>query len=531
MSALRTLLILAGGSMAGAGLAAEIPAIPDPGFCLSFEGPELPQDLADAAETHYYIDNSHPLSMDILNPRGTRGRPRSTIPWGELAAGAYVEIHGGPYESKKRRLLALGEPGNPVRIRGADAADPVVFRNRWSVEGSYVILENLRFEGSQNGITLSGTHYGCIRNSQFAGPGKMAGNTSVIAIHGGPERVAWFNVVANNVISGFGVVDSAKENDYHGIFPVQYAKYTWVIGNEVFDNGGDAVQVGRTNLSGDARPSFVFIGGNEFYGNRENAVDVKRATDVVISGNRMYGYEPRGSSSGEAVIIHNEPERVWVLHNTISAAEYGVVVTGSSPAWVVNNVFFDIRHSSPQWNPGSVYASGAAIHFRGASSGGAIGNTIAFSDVGIQLTQGLPGGYMVHNNIVAARSQAAGYDVAGGSGNFLDASRISHNLFFSREDKVRIFWRGRSYESVRDAMAASGQFANSVQGNPLFIDPVGRDFHVAGRSIANGAGISIDLDAPYRKRYKVGIGHGGGKCGSDADAARDIGARFETPCD
>jgi hypothetical protein len=502
------------------------PGVPEPPICLQATVPSTPPGWPDTeASDFYYVDNSDTNATDAQNPFGSRQRPRLSIPEGELVAGSYVELHGGPYVSAGYNTIAGGSASDPVWIRGADRRNPTVIRAEWIISGRHLVIENLKFDRSRKNLALVDSRAACVRYNVFAGPGQAVGNSAVVFVGARTaESKSIGNVIYRNQIRHFGDASSERENDYHGILVGRHSQRTWILENEIYKNGGDGIQVGRTNMSADMRPQGVFIARNRIYGNRENAVDIKRAVDVIVSSNVIHDYRPTSSSEGAGVVIHNHPEHIWILDNVISNSEFGVINTGSLDTWLIGNVIYDVRNSLPEWKPDSGYASGAAIHFRGNSSGGAIANTVAYYDIGLQLTHGGEGGYIVQNNIFAFRLAAAGDDIHVASGGFSRALTISHNLHYGGDTAFKSSWAGLSYDSLAGLQRSTGQFGASLLDDPAFVDAEGRDFRLRASSPAIGAGAHQDVEERFRERYGISLGRDEGAFQRGSEPAPAIGA-------
>jgi hypothetical protein len=195
-------------------------------------------------------------------------------------------------------------------------------------------------------------------------------------------------------------------------------------------------------------------------------------------------------------VIHNDPERIWIFHNAIYRSEFGVVATGSRDTWLVGNALYDIRRSRDSWKRGSAYNSGAAIHFRGRTDGGVIGNTVAWCDAGLQLAQGTA------------------------------AVTVSHNLHYGGAGGFRSSREGERYDSLARLERPSGQFGDSLADDPAFADAGKRDFRLRGDSPAIGAAIGTDIGARFRAQYGIGIDTGSGKLGDDGSAAGSVIGAF-----
>lgn len=443
----------------------------------------------------YYIDSSSPNATDNENRFGYPDRPRATIPEIDYPAGSYVEIHGGPYTGGSQIIFAAhGTREAPVWIRGPGSNARAVIRGEMIVKGSYVFIENLRFDTNKTlGLRphrSSTLNHAVVRDCEFDGPGTDVGSNSAIAVSGlaGPGRYSDI-VISNNRIHGFGDRNARQENDFHGIGVGGNVDRIWILGNEIFDMGGDAVQIGAASVPNDRRATAVYIANNSFYDNRENAVDIKNSQDVIVSHNVMYGFRTSSSSDGAAIVIHNNPDRVWIVGNTISRSNHGVVNTGGRDVWVVSNVFYDIHHASADWDPQDLYSGGSVIHFRGESGGGIVNNTLYRYDTGIQLAQG-SSGYSLFNVLFSERTEPEGFDVIAKDKDVVDESRLRNLAFFQR-DGARVMLRGRVYTD-RDLQGGRNKICTSCltgDSEPL-MDAAGYDFRLKPGSAAVDKGFA-----------------------------------------
>jgi hypothetical protein len=99
-------------------------------------------------------------------------------------------------------------------------------------------------------------------------------------------------------------------------------------------NSGDSVQCqGRVSLQEPEtnNPSHILIEDNTFFGNLENAVDIKSCHHVNVKGsNYFFGYRPSddngGSCHGSAIILHEGAAQVLVEGARIHDAGVGITV-------------------------------------------------------------------------------------------------------------------------------------------------------------------------------------------------------------
>lgn len=393
----------------------------------------------------YYIDDKHPQATNTKNEFGSPDKPRSTIPEITYPAGAYVEIHGGPYTGGGQIIFtANGTVDKPVWIRGVSADDMPEITGSTIIKGQYVFLENLHY--TQRGKTISlrahngsNLHHAVVRNCVFEGEGVAGSNGSAIAVYGESASNRFHDIIIyDNDISYMGASYSevdpslgiAPENDYHGILVRTNVDRVWILKNTIHHMGGDSIQVGVASTSDINRTSHTYIGDNYFYDNLENGIDVKEADYTLISTNRVKNWiqHKNNSSTGVAIVVHNGATKTWVINNRISNAAIGFSITGASlETWIVGNIIEQINHSTwdTTWDAKSLYSTGAAIHFRSGSTGGAVNNTIVDTDKGVEMTTG---SYTIINNIFSGRAEEAAYDIHIESS--VSANIVSNNIIY-----------------------------------------------------------------------------------------------------
>lgn len=497
--------------------------IPLPEFCLDNIAPARPAEWPGSpASGFFYIDNTSAVSTDSSNTYGYPDKPRSTIP-ANFEAGSYVEIHGVHDSSATLTITSAGAAALPVWIRG-DPADRPFMRRPLSLRGTYAVVENLYFDRNSRGISIASngtaaTDHICVRNNEFSGPGTANANNSVVVISGAAAFPTTNAVIYNNTIHDYGDRLSSAENDYHGILPAAYAQYVWVLNNHVYNMAGDSIQVGQANYTAAERPQYIYIGGNHFHDNRENAVDVKASSDVIISRNVMHGFAAGSSSSGEVVVIHNDPVSVWVLFNDVYDGGFGIITSGSASTYFIGNAVHGIHHpAGDAWDGTSLYAAGAALHFRGATDGGAIHNTLYDYDIGLEIPQGGP--YDIRNNIFAGRAESGGMDARVG----VNAADFDYNLLYGAAGAVRIGWNSATAMDLSQLQALSQCAHCPAPADPLFQNLAGNDFRIPAASPAANRGAADGAYDAFFNRYGIAIDKDLAGNARIAGAAVDIGA-------
>lgn len=447
----------------------------------------------------YYIDNTNPGATDTSNPNGTAATPRRTVPT-SFPAGAVVEIRGGPYTGDVQ-WNGSGTAASPVIVRGIGG--PVVTGTALGLTGTYFLIDGIVLQGMQ--VTINGSHI-ALRNSVVRNynPGR---HSTTIAPHGS-YLLFYKNQIYNN-----GDSSGTAEADVHGIKPSTGASNIWIIGNEIHHNGGDAVQIGDAKTT-EPWPHHIYVGGNTMHEDRENAVDIKQARDIIVSSNTIYGYQPSSSSNGEAAVTHNGPSRVWFISNIVRNSHTGIVCTGADQFYVIGNVITDIMHSAgSRYDAGSLYNSQAILVY-GSTNAYAIANTIWSVDGGISNATGSTKMEFV-DNIIGNLLQPS-HHIAVSNTTAANASVMSHNLL---SGTVRIRWGQAATSSLANCL-------NCRTGDPQFVNAALRDVRVTSASPAVNGGIAHAVYATFQGLYGESIARNAGGL-ARPNGGWDIGA-YET---
>ncbi|MGB2986143.1 MAG: right-handed parallel beta-helix repeat-containing protein, partial [Phycisphaerae bacterium] len=450
------------------------------------------RDAGNGPYTHY-VDNTHPDATDTDNPFGTPDRPRLRLPE-PTPAGAVVEVHGGPYSyvngGDKIVVTAEGTQSSPVFVRGPAPAERPIFERYFLVQGSYIIFENLHMKPGAFDMRLYRDredlipHHVAIRAVEIDGEIVSGG----IGINGTSAARISNIVVYNNHIHHGGDSEASYENDECGVAVGSYCSNVWVLDNHIHHHGGDSVLIAH---GADFSTNHIYVGRNIMHDDRENAVDIKQCTDVVVSQNTMYGYEPSSSSEGAAVVIHYDPPRVWVLHNEIYDSEYGVVSSGSDPLFIIGNIIRDIRAKAIDfWNSGTLYITG---------------NTITRFGYGIHGDYGNDAGHIVNNIITDLNDGVSGYHIQFESSTMAGNSDMHHNLVYQGGNPVRIQWGSAQYTSIVAFTAGTGKGEGCLQVDPRFIDTLDDDFHLQPDSQAIDAGVVYGAYRTFLDLYGINI--------------------------
>jgi hypothetical protein len=281
-----------------------------------------------------------------------------------------------------RTFEGTGTAEAPMIFRGDGSP---TFTGTVAIRGTYVIVEGILVDGGQ--VSIGGDHV-ALRDSEVRNHRPGGNSTAVVVDDGSSDIVVFRSRVHDN-----GDVSSATENDVHGIGGGSNSQRVWILDNETYRNGGDSVQFGHNQ---DNTLSHVYIGRNLMHEDRENAVDIKETSDVIISENEMFGYRATTSSEGAAIVVHYCPINANVLFNDIHDSEVGISSTSllsdcPTPVSVrfLGNVIHQIQGTAIQgWGADKITA--------------VVGNTIhEVGGAGIDLDHLAPGS-VIENNILSA---------------------------------------------------------------------------------------------------------------------------------
>jgi hypothetical protein len=439
-------------------------AIPEPPFGIHETVESV---FGDANYFTHYVDNSRSCDDASNSGRGSRVLPRCTIPR-NLAAGAVVVVHGGPYTPMVLDLTAVGTALEPVFLRGSGAGEPpVVSTPDLHLDVRYTIVEGLAFMGSRLKGSDSYMDHSALRFSTLRGrPGANA-----VELNG-------TNVVLyGNEIHHAGQL--AEPDDRHGVTLQPGSRYVWIVDNHIHHNSGDAIQFCH-RCEADP-PQFVYVGRNVLHDDVENAVDLKACTGVIVSQNEAFGYravDRAGTTSdGSAIILGSDggPDRVWVLFNRIHDSDNAIRVERSGSAWIVGNRIYRIGGFGFGFEK-----DGLDVHI--------LYNTVVNADVALDQYWRPSFSLHVFNNVfVNMRGVRHGNHVNIELSEVANRSQLSRNLFWQDGGPVIIRW-GERYDSYAvhgpaDFHTFPGGTAN-ILADPRLRNAAGGDLRLDSHSAA-----------------------------------------------
>jgi hypothetical protein len=459
------------------------------GDIFSLVAEATPEAWSEERPGRYYIDNTHVLATDTDNLYGYPDKPRLTIPknpW-VYQPGEVVEVHGGGYTAQQGsiQIKAAGLPLNPVFIKGYGL--PTLL-TELIPQGEYIVIEGFDLSDIKGKIGCRRVsdemlHHCIMRNHYCDGKQHETGGANAALISFGNvggvdnENRAHNLIAYDNVLHSVGsLAPDGPEEDILAFSVNQECDYVWVLGNESYKMGGDSIRIGKATLGDDTlRCSHIFVQGNHFYNNKENAVDVKEADNVLIVGNNFHDFSGSASSSGSSIVIHNKSKNILVAFNRLHACSKGVAITNVDNALVFGNLIYNCRrHSEEDTESGYLTSGGVGIACWSDSAADVqnikiFNNTIYSCERMLTIPEGV--GNRVINNLMVNRTNPDGFDVYVGS-TAIAGSVFNNNISWHTNGSVSRFFDG----NIKDDLDTFDNAESNLIVDPLLSIEAGAKF-------------------------------------------------------
>ncbi|WP_409440056.1 hypothetical protein [Psychromonas sp. GE-S-Ul-11] len=468
--------------------------------------PTPPSDWSSEVTNMYYIDASNE-NCSLKLTYGSESEPLCRLP-SSMAAGSYVEVHGGPYEyTSTIYLKSEGTESEPVWIVGAEGNS---IKMSLVLYGTYLYVDNLNISGDK-GISVRPyrdlqTDHIMVRNTVITGTGSLESGATGIAAGGSNGLQLEGFIAYNNTISYMGDSESETENDRHALQTGSYINNVWHLYNTTHHNGGDGVQYSH----GGVDAHHFYYGGNTSYSERENCVDIKQADDVIISGNTCYDIETSSSSPGECMVVHYDPSRIWFINNDISECITGIKSTGAFDVYITGNNIHGMKESANETHGDiSSYQTGVGITAYNTGNVYISNNTItdAIRGIAYEAVSGYEADITsniianLHDGAYTGNSQYA--IMLKGDDTTVDNSDIENNLFYN---PLRLYIDGKTYTDLT-SLVSSGKCDDNggscLNADPSFLDD--GNYSLSSSSAAIDKGTKASFYALYETLYGESI--------------------------
>ncbi len=311
----------------------------------------------------YYVDSGVACDDSNNGGRGAPLAPRCTLPgivsktW-TLSAGDQIFVvgNGATYNEGLdiRNLFMTGTAGAPIWIIGiSDPSTP-----RWTNQPKFgfklisagdtsqvmhVIMDNIHFYNPNDEFIFvhrsepgnkfeyfTFRHSTCSATEDENAEGVINDqNRSCFFFKGTETNPVRFIVLYDNDIFGMGrwKDDHDTNHDIHGLQIERSTYYFWYLANRAFHTQADGFQCSNSNQFDKnmaERPHYIYVAGNEFFENYENAFDSKGCYHVVFSENYVHDFYNAIKQANETAVI---------------AANDAESLVGSNYEWFINNRF------------------------------------------------------------------------------------------------------------------------------------------------------------------------------------------------
>ena len=413
----------------------------------------------------------------------------------QLAPGRYVgrlvisEAEGHSSGDISASITVRGQAG--VELVG-DQDDRVTLQiktSRWTFENLRIVNDGESADTVTAGqVKVRGTAEGIVlRNLDVDGQMRSMSGISIGCIEG-------VGCPSSTLLENLSVYDQwlAEDGDAHCIYldssatTGQRVEATTIRNVTAFGCDGDGVQIHQDKDGLKNSPNDTLIESSLFYrayepGREENAIDDKAGTNVTIRNNRMHGFRPTNSSPpGSALVIHMGGGDTLVEGNRIWDSSYGIRVThgngASSPRNVTirNNVLHDFTLAD--------YGQGIAVYINDVQDVKLLHNTIIrCQGACVEVTDSVSGVLIADNIVIDGSGEL---EISTQLADDASLIEIEHNLLRDSQGG-----RGRVNGNPFNDISCS----QCVDGEPLFSDPEGNDFHLGVGSAAIDAGTDLGV--------------------------------------
>lgn len=325
--------------------------------------------------------------------------------------------------------------------------------------------------------------HAAIRHCELSGNPTSGTGLAVTNFGGGSCE---YVVIWDNYIHDHGDVHAQTDQDYHGIAVTANVDHLWIVDNELARNSGDGVQVNAGSIGQQSTLHHVYIGRNVSHGNKQSGLWVKQAEDVIISQNRCYAHRLGNSSSGQGLGFQYGPERVWFLCNEVYDCEYGIYLGSGSGgygtvAYIVGNLFHNIHAFSGGFNPNTGFCN-AAIMNGGIAKLYVVNNTISDVDAGVVSPSSAT--HIIANNIIVGITQVLGSHIFLEFSAAATLSSLHHTLL---DTPTRIKWGAAATDLPGFQAANPGKGLYCAATDPHFVAPTDFSLQANSPAIDAGA--------------------------------------------
>ncbi|MEZ4224829.1 MAG: hypothetical protein R3B13_28005 [Polyangiaceae bacterium] len=256
--------------------------------------------------------------------KGTTAAPRRTIPKGTFPAGTKIFVLGknsayGTVDfniGENTSMTFDCTAAAPCWLIGIDR--PRIGRRIDVANSHHLLMDGFSLVDIPGGnrpygqMNVSNSTFIAHRNVEIRGSGANSAGGSLLSI----SNTEFLITYQSSIHDGGSWNSNATGLDVHGWRPLYGNRYLWLIDSTLYHLQADGVQCGNSNNGNpqSASSHYVYIAGNEFYENYENALDNKNSYHVVFSSNDVHDFYAAPGASGAnntAIILSNNSEGPW----------------------------------------------------------------------------------------------------------------------------------------------------------------------------------------------------------------------------
>ncbi|MBW2534513.1 MAG: hypothetical protein JRI55_23680 [Deltaproteobacteria bacterium] len=401
--------------------------------------------------------------------QGTLAAPRRTVPVGAFGPGTAIFLLGASSSygtvdfdmGDDNRWQFTCTDTEPCWVVGVDG--PRVGRQIEIHDSSHLLIEGLSVVDVPGGgrpwgnLRFQDSQYVTLRDTEVRGDGTNSSGGSAVSM----SNVQYMVTLRASIHEIGSWNSNATGLDVHGWRPAYENRYLWLLDSELYHLQADGVQTGNSN-NPNPQPDtshYIYIGGNLFYENYENAVDNKNSYHVIISSNDVhdhYAAPDGGGANNTSIILSNNSEGPWTGYH-----------------WAINNRV---------WNTGlAIRDSGSEADEKNFM----VGNLVWNADTAFIQANNAPGRelWLVNNTASGSTTAFDVYQPGSGSSTY-----VRRNVFHQAGELDTMTDVDSELEdNVLFGTTAQGQWdvdEGNVTGDPLLTSPGDGDMTPGVGSVA-----------------------------------------------
>jgi hypothetical protein len=423
-----------------------------------------------------------------------------------------------PLKTIQHALNSADQPGTTIEVRQGTYHEKIAFPHSGSSAGGFITLEAAPGERpilTGAGVKSSDTGFGNdmvqMINVSFV---KLVGFTitgdrgtasvdaSGIHVEGSGSNIE----IRNNVVRSITGFHGMGISIYGSSLKTPLSQIV-VDGNEIDHcspadsetltlNGNiDGFEVNGNIIHDCNNIGIDMIGGEaSIFGLAAPQTGLPVTRNGVCEGNTVYNIHARYGGGFAAGIYVDGGQNITLANNVSYRNDLGIEVGAENAGYIASSIVVEDNLVYKNAKAGLVFGGYSAEVGR-VENCTFVNNTVAGNDTlntgNGQLWIQWASNNVVTNNIFTASANGVligSFDAGSNVNNILD-----HNLYFAvgGADNATFNWNGATLSRFADFRSATGEDADSVFGNPLFVNAAKGNYQLQSTSPAHGAGSSV----------------------------------------